>query len=372
MADHIIRGRRTAVIAGIATSCALGLVLTPSAAMATPAERASVSEQIVQAQHDIEVIAEQYNDAKIKLDELNAQKTAAQAQVSATAATLDAQKAKVAQTGADLYKGPSLADATSFIVSSSPQEVIDRLSTLSVISEHYGESITSLQQAQASADAAQADVDAAVAGATATEHELSTKKAEVEAKLPALQEQLASLTEAERQSVLSQSGGDATTASQPTSSSAGSSQSASSAPSSAPKSSAPKSSSPASSSSAPQVSSGTGGSATAQAAVSAALSRQGMPYVWAAAGPNSFDCSGLTMWAYAQAGVSLPHSSGGQASAGSSVPLSALAPGDIVWMPGHVGMYIGNGQVVHAPTTGDVVKVVSLGSMSWQKGVRVA
>ncbi|WP_194291421.1 C40 family peptidase, partial [Cumulibacter manganitolerans] len=119
-------------------------------------------------------------------------------------------------------------------------------------------------------------------------------------------------------------------------------------------------------------SAGTGGSGTAQGAVQAALSKLGSPYVWGAAGPNSFDCSGLTMWAYGQVGVSLPHSSSAQAAAGTTVPLSSLAPGDIVWMPGHVGMYIGNGQVVHAPTTGDVVKVVALSSMGWQKGIRVA
>ncbi len=93
--------------------------------------------------------------------------------------------------------------------------------------------------------------------------------------------------------------------------------------------------------------------------VAAARSKLGCPYVWGAAGPNSFDCSGLVMWCYAQAGVSLGHYSGSQGKAGAVIPLSQAQPGDILWKSGHVGIYIGGGQYIHAPQTGDVVKVAS-------------
>jgi cell wall-associated NlpC family hydrolase len=88
----------------------------------------------------------------------------------------------------------------------------------------------------------------------------------------------------------------------------------------------------------------------------------GSPYVYGAAGPNAFDCSGLTSWAWSQAGVSIPRTSGGQAGL-PSVPLSELQPGDLVtyYSPvSHVAMYIGNGQVVHASTESRPVYVTTV------------
>lgn len=101
---------------------------------------------------------------------------------------------------------------------------------------------------------------------------------------------------------------------------------------------------------------------TGNAIVDAALSQVGTPYVYGGSQPGGFDCSGLTSWAYAQAGKSIPRTSGAQWSAGQAVSGNDMQPGDIVvsYGGGHVGIYIGNGQMVHAPTTGDVVKVSPL------------
>jgi cell wall-associated NlpC family hydrolase len=97
-----------------------------------------------------------------------------------------------------------------------------------------------------------------------------------------------------------------------------------------------------------------------------AMSQLNTPYVWAGAAPGGFDCSGLVMWAYAQVGVSLPHSSYAQYGYGVPVSRDQLQPGDLVFFDGlgHVGIYIGGGQFVHAPHTGDVVKISSLDE-SW-------
>ena len=106
-----------------------------------------------------------------------------------------------------------------------------------------------------------------------------------------------------------------------------------------------------------------GVSSAASAAVQAAESRVGDPYVWGAAGPSAFDCSGLVMWAYAQAGVDLPHFSGAQYDDTMHIPMSDLEPGDLVFPadPGeHVAMYIGNGEIVQAPYTGADVQIVPL------------
>lgn len=102
--------------------------------------------------------------------------------------------------------------------------------------------------------------------------------------------------------------------------------------------------------------------ATGNAVVDAALSQVGTPYVYGGSQPGGFDCSGLTSWAYAQSGKSIPRTSGAQWAGGQAVSVEDMQPGDIVvsYGGGHVGIYIGNGQMVHAPTTGDVVKVSPL------------
>jgi cell wall-associated NlpC family hydrolase len=88
--------------------------------------------------------------------------------------------------------------------------------------------------------------------------------------------------------------------------------------------------------------------------------------VWGAAGPDAFDCSGLTMWAWAQAGVSISHYTGAQLAETTEVSEDEAQPGDLIlfWSgggdPGHVGMYIGSGMMVHAPHSGDVVKTQSV------------
>ena len=94
--------------------------------------------------------------------------------------------------------------------------------------------------------------------------------------------------------------------------------------------------------------------------LSYAYAQVGKPYCYAGAGPGCFDCSGLTMMAWAQAGVSMPHGSNAQLGMFPRVPMNALQSGDLVFWSGHVGIYVGGGQVLHAPHTGDVVKVAPI------------
>ena len=103
-----------------------------------------------------------------------------------------------------------------------------------------------------------------------------------------------------------------------------------------------------------------------QVAVGTALAQQGKPYVWGGTGPGGYDCSGLTWSAYQAAGVSLPRTSRAQSTAGVYVDRASLQPGDLIFFynpVGHVGMYIGNGQMVHSSTYGQPVKVVPVDSM---------
>jgi len=103
-----------------------------------------------------------------------------------------------------------------------------------------------------------------------------------------------------------------------------------------------------------------GGSPEAATVIQAALSRIGSPYVWGGSGPGQFDCSGLVMWSFQQAGISLPHSSQALAQGGQPVSMDQIQPGDLVTYysdASHVGIYIGDGMMVHASTFGTPVRV---------------
>lgn len=103
----------------------------------------------------------------------------------------------------------------------------------------------------------------------------------------------------------------------------------------------------------------------ADIAVATARAQIGKPYRWAGSGPNAFDCSGLAMFSWAAAGVSLPHSSRAQFASLPKIPLDQLRPGDLVFSGGrrrinHVGIYVGDGQMIHAPQTGRRVEIAPL------------
>lgn len=114
--------------------------------------------------------------------------------------------------------------------------------------------------------------------------------------------------------------------------------------------------------------------AARSSAVQNALGKIGAPYRYGASGPSAFDCSGLVNWAYKQEGVSLPRTSRAMASAGAPVSKAALRPGDLVlfYRPvSHVGIYVGNGKVVHASTSGTPVKLSSMDAMPFNSARRV-
>jgi cell wall-associated NlpC family hydrolase len=110
---------------------------------------------------------------------------------------------------------------------------------------------------------------------------------------------------------------------------------------------------------------GGGGGGDRAVVVQAALTQVGSPYVWGGAAPGGFDCSGLVMWAFQQAGISLPHSSQALAQGGQPVALSDLQPGDVLTFysdASHAGIYVGDGMMIHSSTYGVPVRVVPMNS----------
>lgn len=116
------------------------------------------------------------------------------------------------------------------------------------------------------------------------------------------------------------------------------------------------------------------GTGLGAAALRHALTQQGKPYVWGAAGPNAYDCSGLVQWAFKQVGRTLPHSSAMQSAIGTPVAMAQLQPGDLVFFyspVSHVGIYLGGGKILHASTAGQPVKISSMAGMPFHNARRL-
>ena len=301
-------------------------VLTPSAASAEPGTAAEAREQVQQAAQELTVIDEQVHQAEITVAEQRAAaRTAAAAAEQAQAALAEYEPIlrAIATSG---YTGENQSRVAAFLTSESAAELVQQMTTLDMIAVHTNEVIAQVAVLQDAAEQAQVAADEAAATAEAGLAELEAQRGEVQKRIDQYQADFARLSAEEQAAVTAALAGPSLAA-----------------PAVAELPVVP-------------------GSAAA-IAISAALAQVGAPYVWGSSGPDGFDCSGLTAFAYAAAGVSLPHSSRSQSQMGREVSRSELQPGDIVYFyspVSHVGLYIGNGMMVHARTFGQPVAVTSV------------
>ncbi|WP_083734625.1 C40 family peptidase [Actinomadura sp. CNU-125] len=332
--------RRITLSAAWTASIALTTgLLVPATAWAEPEpSRKELTEQQEKLANEAEQASEQYNGLRVRLDQAKKAAKAAKENAARNKEALEEARKKVAEVAATSYKNGTVDPAVELTSSADPQAVLDRSATLNYFARQNSTRVTQLLQTMQAAERSRKMADMRAEEVQQVTAKSKKKYQELQKKLQKVERRL----------------------------------SAASGTNVGP---------------APNVDPG-GASAKAMGAVRAALSKRGVPYSWGggnASGPSygtaqganikGFDCSGLTLYAYAQVGITLPHYTGSQFTAGTRVSQSQLKPGDLVFFYSdlhHMGLYIGNGNMVHAPQTGDVVKISPIAGRPFVGGVRVA
>jgi cell wall-associated NlpC family hydrolase len=338
---------RAGLLIGAATALTFTVLPgTASAVPGAPTDRAEVAQLVAHASHELEVVTEKLNEAKVELGRQqaavdSAEKAAVEAQQER--AVLDGrirQLARSAYTG-----GNSTMNQLDVLLSSdSAEQLVSQMGTLEAIAGRTSAAVSEVATASSHAEDTRAEAREARERAERGVEEIAAQQADLEVRIADYQRQFEALDAAQRAMVERAHGG-----SEPSEPIRVSRSVERTAPSAAP---------------APAPAAAASGAAAV--AVDTALAQVGDRYVWGAGGPDVFDCSGLTSYAYAAAGISLDHSSRSQSTTGRSVPVSQLQPGDLLFFyqpTSHVAMYIGDGQMVHASTPSRPVHVASFDSM---------
>jgi peptidoglycan DL-endopeptidase CwlO len=365
------RARHAPWIAALALVVALVPLISVGRAHGDPIDDKRAEAQQLQSEIDangaqLDALSERYNGAQYRFEQAQAAATEAQQKLDATTAEVAHLRTLVNERGAELYRGAGQGP-TSLDVSSA-NSLISSSKYGALAAKHDTKLLDDLRRAERTLRDQQAQAEQAQADAQDEQRAIAKAQAGVEA-ANARQEQLLSQVNGEIAQLVAEEQARkeaaALAAAQQRYVDAAAAAAAAPAPSTGNGTGAGTNtgrgssggSGPAPAPSANVPVNGGG----ASAAIAYARAQLGKPYCYAGAGPACFDCSGLTMRAWGAAGVSMPHYSGAQYSMFPHVPLNAMQPGDLVfWGPGgsdHVGLYIGGGQMIAAPHTGDVVKI---------------
>jgi cell wall-associated NlpC family hydrolase len=298
----------------------VGIFAPATAAHADPSV-STITKQIDEQAASLEKIVEQYNKVNEELKANQAQVDKINADLKPLTEKLTSTSQNIDDIAASAYKGAPLAQLSSVFEAGDPSTMVDRLVTLDQITKYQNGQIQTFSATKAKADVDMANLDKLVADETAQQKSLDVSKNNITSEISRL--------DALKNKVYSDQQRAAAAA--------------------AAKNVAPP----------PYV------AGKAGIAVKFAYAQLGKPYQWAADGPGSYDCSGLTEAAWRAAGVSLPHNAAMQYNALRHISRSTLQPGDLVFYSSlnHVAIYVGNNQIIHAPTFGDVVKVSSVDMM---------
>ena len=321
------RKRLITILSGCAMIVAVGLM--PSSPAQAEPDIDDVQARVDRLYHEAEQASERYNDAKLELTELTSDLDSLKADQSRQDDELEQVAHQVQDSVVRQYEGQSLSAVSQVVVSDDPEAFLSQLSTMSAFNDMQSQLFDDYATQAEALDIRRDATEKRAAQVAETQKKLAAEKATADTKLAEAQELLGDLKAEEREAILSR--GEV------------------------------------------RVPSDVPASGRAAAAVSYAMAQVGKAYVYGAAGPSAFDCSGLTMMAWAQAGVALPHSSSAQYSSGPHIAESDLQPGDLVFYYSpisHVGMYIGNGMIVNAENPGSGIRVTSLHTMPYVGAVR--
>jgi cell wall-associated NlpC family hydrolase len=284
--------------------------------------------QATQLSNEVDSLGQQYDALKIQLAHAHSEvKVAKLAEERAQQAMAGSQKA-VAQLAAMGYMNGGMDPTLQMLTSGNPDTFLSQASTVQQLNNEAGMRLSNLQKEQIAAARAQATAKEQIANANQIQTQINSKVKTINAKLSVLN----SSAMAQALAVFNQTG-------------------------SYPDIVLPEATN------------------VETHALRAALTQRGKPYLWGAAGPDSFDCSGLIVWAYAQEGISLPHYTGSLWNDGEHISRDNLEPGDLVFFDAdisHVGIYLGNGLMVDAPHSGSVVRVEAVWWGQYVGAVRIA
>ncbi|MEU3414501.1 NlpC/P60 family protein [Streptomyces sp. NPDC006658] len=338
----------------LTTAAAAAVALSANAANAAPSEKLSKDEvkaKVDKLYEQAEQATEKYNGAKEKQQKLQKEISTIQDSVARGQQELNKLRDGLGSLATAQYRSGGIDASVQLFLSSDPDDYLDKASTLDQLSSQQVDALKKIQDKQRELAQERAEAAEKLKDLSATRTELGNKKKEVQGKLGEAQRLLNTLTAKEKQQLAEEEQKRAKEGQERANRSTGGER--------------------------PDLGDAPPASNRAQAAFSAAQTRLGSPYVYGATGPSSFDCSGLTSWAYAQANVSIPRTSEAQSQIGTRITsVNDLKVGDLVFFFNdlhHVGLYAGNGQVLHAPRTGTVVRYESMstigGPFMW--GVRV-
>ena len=316
--------------------------LSQSNAAPSQADLRAAEDRLLEIEREFEMVVEDHNAATERLEALQEEISSNELIVDQLENRMSGREADAEALAEEMYKSGPSGGMEAVLTSQSLSEMDARLAYIQSSEKANNDLFEGLAADRSLLEDKQVELEVARAEASETEAELADLAEEIEGKLASQEDEIKELNAAieraaeRREAAAEEAAAEASLPPPPPETSGG--------PAAAPPTGAP----------APN-----GG---AQTAVNAALSQVGKPYVWGAEGPDSYDCSGLTLWAWAHAGVSLPHNSGMQFAATPRVAQSDWQPGDLLFYGSpihHVAMYIGNGQMVEAPYSGSQVRVVS-------------
>lgn len=330
-------GRSASTVGSVIAMVAVSLLVAASPATAQqdpPGNAADAARQLEQVNHEAEALTEQWHAAKDTFEQRQTELETLQAAVEPTRAALETAvleeeqfRVEIDSVAMTAFESGNLDQLNALLESQSPEDFLDQMSAIETLAIDYRDKLDQLltkvdetAQKRIDADAAIARAQAAADEAARAEEDVENRKRDAEKRIDEAQRLLDRLSPQQRRARVG-----------------------------------PDLSGP----------SEINGSGVGVEAIRAAMKMLGKPYRYGAEGPGSFDCSGLTSWAFKQVGVTLPRSSSQQARVGQSVSRDQLQPGDLIFFyqpVSHVGIYVGDNKMINAPQTGDVVKYSDISS----------